>query len=780
MNFMVSRFQFFLKIMAFAAVLSAPRTQAAEIARVSSSAGEFDIKLFSAETPLTVRNFLNYARSGRYDSSIIHRSVPDFVIQGGGYGLNGTNLNKIPTDAAVTNEPGISNLRGTVAMAKLGGNPNSATSEWFVNLGNNSANLDAQNGGFTVFGELIGNGMAVADRIAGYGVYNASTQLGSAFGELPLLAPSITLENLIQINKVRALPSATIVEEYDFASDSHGFVGSFADLPANYDVGFYQLTADHRALPPELGNGKGLFLSGWNHSDDLWMAWKKKITGLDPNTLYEVVVDIEMASNVPAGLIGAGGSPGESVFLKAGASGVEPIAVVDSEAMLRWNIDKGNQAIGGAAASVLGNIAKEEETSDSFARIFRDNRSAKLTATSAADGSLWLFFGTDSGFESTTAVYFTRVAAVFGPVTVFPVGEFLGNFQADSFRGRLSLKLDKSRAFTGSLLTPLGASALRGKFDDVGNATVSLVQPAGTLNLTLHAGGLSDGEWDAGDSVSISGVLKHGDEEASFVCRPAPRKGGLEAPMIGKTINILLESRNESSLGFGYGFASVKPGKDGVFRFAGALADGTKLAGTARAVENGVGGWKLPVAIPLSSVKGFLHGEAALDSSPDADGFHLASETPWTWTRPANAKANAFPVGFTEELNVRGREWKWTKGTSALGGNSANFTLDLNFGNQTGGFIPLVGVDGISGTLGSSNKPAWSLTPPKGFTMAITPATGLVSGKIPGTQNGKSVMLPYRGMLFLSDMPLESGGSPRGAGFVISHETSGAAVITLD
>ena len=64
--------------------------------------------------------------------------------------------------------------------------------------------------------------------------------------------------------------------------------------------------------------------------------------------------------------------------------------------------------------------------------------------------------------------------------------------------------------------------------------------------------------------------------------------------------------------------------------------------------------------------------------------------------------------------------------------------------------------------------------------MTITPTTGLVSGKIPGTQNGKSVMLPYRGMLFPRDMPLESEVSPRGAGFVISHETSGAAFITLD
>jgi hypothetical protein len=63
--------------------------------------------------------------------------------------------------------------------------------------------------------------------------------------------------------------------------------------------------------------------------------------------------------------------------------------------------------------------------------------------------------------------------------------------------------------------------------------------------------------------------------------------------------------------------------------------------------------------------------------------------------------------------------------------------------------------------------------------MAITPATGLVSGKIPGTQNGKSVMLPYQGMLFPSDMPLESGGSVRGAGFVADSASSNRIVFVV-
>jgi hypothetical protein len=330
-------------------------------------------------------------------------------------------------------------------------------------------------------------------------------------------------------------------------------------------------------------------------------------------------------------------------------------------------------------------------------------------------------------------------------------------------------------------MTPLGTSRLSGKFDDIGNATVSIGQPAGTMNLTLHAGGLSDGEWDAGDSVSISGVLKFGDEEASLVCRPAPRKGGLEPPLVGKTINTLFESRNESGKGFGYGFASVKPGKDGVFRFAGALADGTKLTGSARAVEDGAGGWKLPVAIPLSSVKGFLHGEAAVVSSPSEGGFHLKSSAPWSWIRPPNPKAKSFAAGFQEELDVKGRVWSWTKGTSALGGAGGNFTLESSFGDHGGDFIPAAGLGNLEGRLGADNKPVWSAgSPPKGFSMRITPATGLFSGKIPGTQKGKPAAISYQGVLFPADLTIGTDGPVRGVGFVFSKETLGAAVIALD
>ena len=381
------------------------------VVRFSSNVGEIDMELFDTEKPLTVANFLSYVNAGRYNQSFIHRSVPGFVIQGGGFGLNGTSLSEVKTNPAVPNEPGISNLRGTVAMAKQPDDPNSATSGWFINLEDNAAILDNQNGGFTVFGRVLGNGMAVADRVASLKTQN----LGGALNELPLLGENATVSNLVRFQSVSALPAWTTVREFDFSSGDQGFTSGFADLPADYDPEFYNLVADHQNLPAELGVGKGLFISGINHSDDLWMFWKKKLTGLQPNTEYQVVLDIEMASNAAPGLVGVGGAPGESVYVKAGASQAEPLVAPDSEGQLRLTVDKGNQSTSGSAAAVLGNVVKENDSSDQYAIVHRNNRSIQQSATTSADGSLWIFFGTDSGFESTTALYYTHAAAVLTP-----------------------------------------------------------------------------------------------------------------------------------------------------------------------------------------------------------------------------------------------------------------------------------------------------------------------------------------------------------------------------
>ena len=145
--------------------------------------GDIEVNLYDNATPQTVANFLAYVNSGDYSASVFHRSAAGFVIQGGGFSFDmELPLDDIPERSSVTNEPEFSNVRGTIAMAKLGGQPNSATSQWFFNLANNSGNLDSQNGGFAVFGQVTGDGMAVVDAIAALPTYD----FGSPFDDIPL------------------------------------------------------------------------------------------------------------------------------------------------------------------------------------------------------------------------------------------------------------------------------------------------------------------------------------------------------------------------------------------------------------------------------------------------------------------------------------------------------------------------------------------------------------------------------------------------------------------
>ena len=147
-------------------IFSDPDTDSA--VRMTTSKGVIDLGLFDSLTPATVANFMHYVNDGDYANSFFHRSLPGFVIQGGGFKPAGdpNSYTAVPTDPPVANEPGINNFRGTISMAKSGGSENSATCQFFVSLGNNVANLDNQNGGFTVFGRVLGSGMSVVDAIA--------------------------------------------------------------------------------------------------------------------------------------------------------------------------------------------------------------------------------------------------------------------------------------------------------------------------------------------------------------------------------------------------------------------------------------------------------------------------------------------------------------------------------------------------------------------------------------------------------------------------------------
>ena len=177
---------------------------------IDTNVGEFCMELLEEEAPRTVENFLNYVESGRFDNTFFHRTVPDFIIQGGGYTTDPLG-EEIQQDASIPNEFGLSNTRGTVAMAKFDNQPNSATSEWFVNLTDNSATLDFSNGGFTVFARVV-QGMDVVDGIGNSQRADLRNSLGGAFGEVPVLRKpetGIGLEDLVLLERAYVAEDVT-------------------------------------------------------------------------------------------------------------------------------------------------------------------------------------------------------------------------------------------------------------------------------------------------------------------------------------------------------------------------------------------------------------------------------------------------------------------------------------------------------------------------------------------------------------------------------------------
>lgn len=162
------------------AAWSGQASAANTVVQFDTSLGSFQVSLEDDSVPVTVANFLDYVQKQAYTNTIIHRSVSNFVIQGGGFY---TDFSAVPQSAPIVNESSLSNARGTIAMARTA-DLNSATSQWFINTVDNNTKLDAAK--YAVFGHVLGDGMKVVDAIAALPIYNLSNFAGSTFGEVPL------------------------------------------------------------------------------------------------------------------------------------------------------------------------------------------------------------------------------------------------------------------------------------------------------------------------------------------------------------------------------------------------------------------------------------------------------------------------------------------------------------------------------------------------------------------------------------------------------------------
>jgi cyclophilin family peptidyl-prolyl cis-trans isomerase len=175
-----------------AMMLSHAPSRASYIVRFHTEVGSYDVRLFNTATPGYTANLMRYIVTDRYDGTFFHRSLPGFVLQGGGYYFVGpSTVDDVVSDAEIKNEPGIPSLRGTISMAKPNTHPDSATNEWFINLDDNP-HLDLPPAGpdffsrpFTVFGRVLGDGMNVVDAISQIPTFDIDGS-GRTFDDVPL------------------------------------------------------------------------------------------------------------------------------------------------------------------------------------------------------------------------------------------------------------------------------------------------------------------------------------------------------------------------------------------------------------------------------------------------------------------------------------------------------------------------------------------------------------------------------------------------------------------
>jgi len=249
--------------------------QANPVARIVTNFGDIDIELYQNTNPNTVANFINYIEDGDYDQFFFHRLVRNFVLQGGGFRYDDIDrLSPVPTDPPLNNEFQRSNVARTLAIAKLGGDPDSATSQFFINLRDNGGaspdGLDFQNEGFTVFAKVLGEvAWSVVQGIAGLPILDLRNdpkfvgQFSGNFQNVPVSntfqpvpgGPGPTEATLVLVWDIELIKPAGTTQFYDeFVQYPEGFAGSTINefLPIgnpNNETVFYQVIA--RAEAPQ-------------------------------------------------------------------------------------------------------------------------------------------------------------------------------------------------------------------------------------------------------------------------------------------------------------------------------------------------------------------------------------------------------------------------------------------------------------------------------------------------------------------------------------------------
>ncbi len=794
---------------------------AGDVVQVETNFGRFNMQLLPNDAPATVANFRTYLQSGAYQNALFHRLVRNFVLQTGGF-TAAIPPGDIPANAPVVNEFKVPNTRGTVAMAKLTGNPDSATNQWFVNLVDNRANLDSQNGGFTVFARVLGTGMTVVDAISGLPTYN----VGSPFNTLPLhnVLPGqdrVKLENMVFITRIFEIP----------VYPSVGVAASVLRFAAYSSNPAVVATVEGSTL--RLTRAEGTTAGAWitvqaldTHGNVASQHFPVPGAGpLPPPPAADAIAPVLTVSAPAPGaringptaaftgrITEAGGFPRIEFSTNGGASWTEgtvsgtrspytwsasvPLVPGTNSVQLRATDRAGNRSavltrplVALVASTTPLSITPSGTgtfTSGLSGRRLNLNLLHTVTAT-PGPGQIFLEWRRNGAAVSRdpTLTFLMEEGVVLTPVFIpNPYPAVAGTYNGlvgqgapgtDTAanrtaylagRGFLTVTTTGTGQFTGSLRLDGQTIPLAGKFDGYGETVVVRTRPGkSAVQVSLKL--TTTGEGTVSGTVVVAGGGSFG-----YTLRRSTYAGtpGNRHPLAGTRHTLLLAS----AAGWGHGWAMLTVAANGTATLAGKLADGTAWTAGPRLTSDGGPAWRLPVHLPLyAGAAGVVWGDLAVVKDPVASGSDVTGNL--GWLRPANSKAVLQPAGSLGSLDLVGTRLAMSPGISAWSGGTSAGSFQLGI-DPAAGLLPAALVH--PGNWPSSNAPSLTKPAPSGLTFSFSAATGQWRGNFPRSMAGRVVSTAYEGVLFGKALKLPGQDTEvRGGGFFLTGPASGSVVL---
>jgi len=604
-----------------------------EFQRGTNALGIADVELFDQDKPETVRNFLLYVRSGAYTNSFLHRCVPGFIVQGGGFSVtNPTSSSQFSAYSTVTNYglltneysvgTPVSNTLATLAMAKVGNDPDSATSQWFFNLGNNSTNLDNQNGGFTVFGRVLETA-----------VTNDGVNVLEHFNRLSTNAGIVNLGNLIN-------------SSYQvFNSLPVSYTNTVNRVPLYRELYHVRISVPNDTKPPGVSAPSVTVTSPAPNSLFTNQAVRIAGTAADDVEVARVVYRLGNAERAAATgttnwevtllpQLGFNTVTVESIDWDGNYSPGVPVTFFYQRTM---PLELQSTGLGTVAGLTNGQVLSAGATYTATATPLGGHIFEGWTGSITSSTPTLTFQAPTNATNFTLAVKF--LPDPLPTLTGTYNGLFLTlgspDFDAAAF---MSLTLQSDGSFTGSILYHGVTYYYSQKFDSEGNATIGGLMDGvtRTISLTfqkLNPSGLITGNF-SGTSTSTFVQLERLAAALPTDNAPPPGKYTFVIPAI---------STNPPTAtipgGNGYGTGTITPG--GTFALTGVLGDGTPFTASPKITSLG----KWPLYLTLDGGKGALWGWITFNTNQPKN--LLAS---LTWIRTANGAVALYPAGVTNQV----------------------------------------------------------------------------------------------------------------------------------